>query len=71
MHRATIFQGTAVSAAVVLIFFMEGKQTRRSADERAQAHHAVPGHEMVEPRIRESLIDIHAEEGYSKGTALS
>ena len=69
MHRAIIFQGTAVAAAVVLIFFMEGKQTRRSADERAQAHHSVPGHEMVVPQIRRGSIDIHGED-YTKNTIL-
>ena len=67
MHRAIIFQGTAVAAAVVLIFFMEGKQTRRSADERAQAHLSLPSHEMVEPQICDSMVDVDSRE-YTKNT---
>lgn len=71
MHRAIIFQGAAVAAAVVLIFLMEGKQTRRSADERAQAQHAVLSHEMVESRIREGSTEIHVEKAYNKDAVFS
>ena len=54
MHRAFIFQASLVSAAVLLIFGVEGKQTRRAQDElrrdqaaRAAAHERA-GVEVVE-----------------------
>ena len=37
MHRALEFQGILVLVVVAFVFFLEGKQTRRVADEEAQA----------------------------------
>ncbi|CCM01685.1 uncharacterized protein FIBRA_03749 [Fibroporia radiculosa] len=36
MYRALIFQGVLVCVVVVLVLFIEGKQTRRALDEQAQ-----------------------------------
>ena len=48
MHGAIIFQGAFVLASVSLIFFTEGKQTRRAADEQAQLARAQSrGHELA------------------------
>ncbi|KZT69101.1 MFS general substrate transporter [Daedalea quercina L-15889] len=54
MYRAIIFQGAVATAAAIVIFFMEGKQVRRSADEQAQAQIATMGtHEMDMPKSTE------------------
>ena len=54
MHRAFIFQASLVSAAVLLVFGVEGKQTRRAQDELRRdqaarvATHERAGVEVVE-----------------------
>ena len=39
MHGAIVFQGAFVVACVALVYAIEGRQTRRAADERAQQAH--------------------------------
>lgn len=56
MHRALVFQAVVVVAAVVLVCLLEGKQTRRAADERAQgrcAGRTAAESEMQAPPIHE------------------
>ncbi|KAH9922288.1 MFS general substrate transporter [Epithele typhae] len=36
MHRAIVFQGAVVASALALVYLVEGKQTRRAADEQAR-----------------------------------
>lgn len=60
MHGAIIFQGAFVFASVSMIFLVEGKQTRRAADEQAQlARTQSRGHELagVQRRSLESMKD--------------
>ncbi|KAI0351646.1 MFS general substrate transporter [Trametes cingulata] len=51
MHRAVIFQGALVSAVIVFIYLVEGKQTRRARDEAAinRASRAFSAAECGEP----------------------
>ncbi|KAH9837800.1 major facilitator superfamily domain-containing protein [Rhodofomes roseus] len=58
MHGAIIFQGVFVLAAAAIILLLQGKQTRRAADEQAQQRglaHEVEAPRSPRPHSEESL----------------
>ena len=71
MHRAFIFQASLVSAAVLLIFGVEGKQTRRAQDElrRDQAVHAAAAHERAGVEVVEVSSSEHDDASSARRAA--